>query len=386
MNWFFSLLLITGCTRPTADYPVQVHADGTSLEDIQSSPTAMGGLIEYSRTRLFGSNLGLGMTGLYGDQPRADGDQFILGTASFSYPADPSYDNVSALVTLGPPKVDSCHIVMGPRSSPGSVEYVDVGDTVRLKGGSLDVRLARDPVIYPRPAGKAWYVEYGAKLEPVLTDYSNGNDNWRSEATLSVTFPGGLPPQYATVGAIPFPLQDGSMTLPPDILDLTVQGEIVRAPLHGEEDDPVRFAGPWASPMELTWTAADSPQNLTIAIRAVASIPEGNCICDDDCGAGFSCVESTCFGDDGSSAKQLGELVCTVADDGSFTLSPDDVKSFASQLNDADWAGSILVVSRINQGTITVPDVLTFNGKRISTGTIRTRAIDSIYTRLEVVQ
>jgi len=386
MIWLHTVLLLAGCTRPTTDYPVQVHSDGTALQDIQSPPTAMGGLVEYSRLRLFGSNLGLGLTGLYGDRPRADGDQFVLGTASFAYPPDPSYDNVSALVTLGPAIVDSCQAVFGSRTSPGSVEYVDVGDSVRLLGETLDVRLPRDPVIYPRPAGEAWYVEYGAQLEPVLIDYLYGKDNWLSEASLVVSFPGGLPPQYATVGAIPYPLLDGSMILPSDILDLNVQGEAVRPPVHGEEDDPVRFAGPWNEPMEIIWTPAASPQNLTIAIRAVASTPEGICICDDDCGAGFSCVDSACLGDDGSSAKQLGELVCTVADDGAFTLSPEDVKTFASQLNDAEWEGSILVVSRITQGTVTVADVLTFNGKRIATGSVRTRAIDSIYTRLEVPQ
>jgi hypothetical protein len=385
MRIFFTLIILIGCTRPTAEYPVQVHSNGTSLADIEKAPTPMGGLIEYARLRLYGSNLGQGLTGLYGDIPRADGQEFLLGAASFAYPPHASFDNVSTLLNSGSTTEDNCQTIIGPRSYPGSTEYIDVGDQVRLSADGVQAILARDPVIYPRPAGESWFVGYGSTLTPSLIDYEAGLDNWKSGTTLDISFPGGLPPQYATVGAIPYPLINASMTLPTQLSDVMVNGEAVRAPQHGEEDDPVRFAGPWAEAMEITWTPSDPPQPLTIAIRTVGSVSEGDCSCDEDCGSGFSCQEAECFGDDGSSSEQLGELLCTVTDDGTFSISPADVEQLQNNTKEK-LAGSILIVSRITEGEITTPDVLSFNGKRIENGTVRTRAIDAIYTRLEIAQ
>lgn len=374
------------CTRPTAEYPVQVQSNGTAMSEIEEPPKVMSGLIEYARIRLYGHNLGHGLTGLYGDLPRADGQEFTLGSASFSYPPDSSFSNISSLLNKGSVAEDTCQTLIGPRSYAGSVEYVDVGDKLTLSADGLSAALPRDPVIYPRPAGESWYIGYGSKLNPSLIDYDKGLDNWRSGASLSIAFPGGLPPQYATVGAIPYPLEgDAAMTLPDDLVDVQVNGEAVRAPQHGEEDDLVRFAGPWTEAMEITWTPADSAQSLTISLRNVGKNPEGEgaCSCDEDCGSGFSCTEEKCFGDDGSSGQQLGELVCTVADDGSFSISPEDVAQLKKQTESEGWSGSILVISRITEGEITIPDILTFNGKRMETEPVRTRAIDAIYTRLE---
>lgn len=385
MRILFTMIALIGCTRPTSDYPVQVHSNGTSLNDIEEAPSPMGGLIEYARLRLYGSNLGQGLTGLYGDLPRADGQEFLLGTASFAYPPHSSFDNVSTLLNSGSTTQDNCQTIIGPRSYAGSTEYIDVGDQVLLSADGIEARLARDPVIYPRPAGESWYVGYGAQLTPSLIGYEAGLDSWKSGVTLDVSFAGGLPPQYATVGAIPYPLENASMTLPTELSDVKVNGEVVRAPKHGEDDDPVRFSGPWTEAMEITWTPSDPPQQLTIAIRNVGSASEGACSCDDDCGSGFSCQDSECFGDDGSSGEQLGELLCTVADDGSFSISPADVEQLQNNTK-VDWAGSILIVSRITEGEITTPDVLTFNGKRIENGLVRTRAIDAIYTRVEIAQ
>jgi hypothetical protein len=374
-------LVSTGCNRPTSQYDVGLYGAGASLEDLGGAPIPMGGYIEYARIRLFGTNLGHGITGLYGDQPRADGTAFVTGTAAFAYPADSSFDNVSLLVTPGPQRTkgkDRCVFFPGQRSYPGSVEYVDVGDQVLLSGEDLSFRLPRDPVIYPRPAGEAWYVEYGSQLAPVLNGYEPGADNWRSGASLGVSFPGGLPPQYATVGAIPYPLSDGTMELPPDILDLQIGGEEVKAP-----SGDLRFHGPWEEAMELSWTPSDEGAPLTISLRALGYGEEGPCDCSEDCGPGFFCEDGACLGEDGASWNQLGELVCTVEDDGSFSLAPSEAQVLVDQAG-SDWAGSILVASRSTEGQLQVPDVLTFNGKRISNGPVRTRGIDAIFTRVEV--
>ena len=79
-------------------------------------------------------------------------------------------------------------------------------------------------------------------------------------------------------------------------------------------------------------------------------------------------------------------MACTAADDGEFTVEPADLAGVWSQLDWADVAGATLSVARISESIATVPDILTWNGKRIGTGSneIRLRATDVIVTRLEV--
>ena len=86
------LMLLVACDRPTDEYPVRLHGAGTQLEDIQSAPSAMSGRVEVVRFRLWGSNLGYGLTGVFGDSPRADGMGFVMGAAHFGYPAVTAYD------------------------------------------------------------------------------------------------------------------------------------------------------------------------------------------------------------------------------------------------------------------------------------------------------
>jgi hypothetical protein len=50
----------------------------------------------------------------------------------------------------------------------------------------------------------------------------------------------------------------------------------------------------------------------------------------------------------------------------------------------ADVAGSTLSIARMNEGTTFVPDVLTWNGKRVGISPVRVRATDILVTRLEV--
>jgi len=218
---------------------------------------------------------------------------------------------------------------------------------------------------------------------PVLTDYPYGPDTWQPGAILNVRFPGTVPPDTSTVGAIPYPLLEGTLALPPDILDLHVNDEPVRAPEHTDEiEDDVRFAGPWYGPMRITWTPASEPSPLTIAIRTVGVGAEGTCDCSTDCGPGFECDAGVCVGVDGASWVQVGEMVCTVADDGEFVLGGNDTQELWDWAGPDQAAGTILVVARTTSGEVSPADVLTFNGKRVENGPVRTRGIDAIYTRL----
>ncbi len=268
-------------------------------------------------------------------------------------------------------------MIMGQRTEPWSMEYIDLGDKITLTNSEINITLPRDPTIYPNPAGETWYIGYGNQLKPVLTSYAHAPDTWPTNATdLQVNFPGALPPEDTMVGAIP---KSGSGVLPvPQPLNaVRINGLELNAAAQ-------KFSGPWTEQMLLSWLPSTPSYDLTLSIRAVGrGEAQGSCSCDDDCESGMSCDEGSCYAINGSSDTQIGELVCSVKDDGEFSLSPDQVSDFLKSVQ-VDAVGYLLVVGRLTEGEITqMPDTLTHNGKRLSTAAIRTRGIDAIITRLE---
>jgi hypothetical protein len=391
MIWIW--MLIVACERPSNDYAVRLHGAGTQLSDIEASPTEMGGRIEVARTRLWGSNLGYGMTGLYGDSPRADGMDFVVGSAVFGYPATSVFDRVSAFLSPGPFTNDTCVVRGPPRTDAGPTEYVDVGDRVRLSTpGQTQISLERDPPVHPRPAGESWSVSYGSQLLPVIQGHPDLPDTWTSGASWSVTFPGTLVPQEATLGAIPYPLTEGLMHLPAVLEGVAVGGVPVRAPKHGYardgtwtgEDDDVRFAGPFVEPMSVNWTPSRSSGDVTMVVRLHGFGREEACSCAADCGAGFSCQQGACMGEDGAGWVVLAEVACTAADDGEFIIQPEEFAGVWATVDWPDIAGATLLVARSNASTLFVPDVLTWNGKRVGISPVRVRASDILVTRLDL--
>ncbi|MFT7520183.1 MAG: hypothetical protein ACI9MC_002328 [Kiritimatiellia bacterium] len=375
-------LTLVGCGRATGSYDVQIYGDGTSLDEVLPPAEPMVGAVEYARLRLWGINLGLGLAGAPGDQPRADGQSVVVGSASFAYPADGSFDRGSALISVGPVLMDRCLTRLTGRVGPGSGEYVDVGDHVALVAeDGLQIRLERDPAVYPRPAGEAWFVGYGGALGPDLQGHELLPDTWRSSSSFTVSFPGGIPPETSMLGSVPTPSNDIALRLPTSIEGLAVDGAVVRAPVHTDEaDDDVRFSAPWSDPVELTWTPASPPEPLTVSVRVVALGEEAPCGCDADCGSGFTCDEGACVGDDGASWNQVGEVVCTLTDDGAFTLHPSDF----SRLGEwgAGSPGALLVVARLTHDEGEVPPIRTWAGKKVDERTVRTRGIDAVVTRV----
>jgi hypothetical protein len=375
-------LAILSCIRPSDVYDVSLSGAGTTLESIEPAPSAMGGRIELVRFQLQGTNLGHGLTGLYGDIPRADGTAFVVGEAHFGYPATTGFDRESPFLSRGPTALDACFVRTKLAGGQGFSEYVDVGDHIALSTpGSVQVRLERDPSAHPRPAGESWYVGYGNTLMPALTDHADLPDTWRPEASWNIGFPGTVAPAEATFGVVPFPLAEAVMHLPPTLDDLTIGGESVRSPRHGKDD--VRFAGPWGAGMKIGWTPSSSEGAVTVAIRLHGAAEEGSCGCEADCGAGFTCKDGQCLGKDGSNSVVLGELVCTLEDDGAHTVQASDLKDLWTWVPRKDVAGATLWAARINEGTAFIPDVLTWNGKRVGINPIRVRASDIIVTRLE---
>ena len=371
-------ILMTGCGRPSADYDVSVVGDGTSLDDIVGGVTPMGGVVEYTRMRFAGENLGHGLTGLFSDATHVDGSSLVFGSAQFGYPPNPTFDRTSSLLTPAAPGENGtarCITIPGARTAPGPVEYVDVGDKITLTGEQFHTTLDRDPAFYPRPAGESWYVGYGNRLMPVLTNHPVLPNNWKSEEAITLNYPGALPPDSATIGAIPYPGQ-ASMRLPPALEGLEINSTpVVDTTAH-------RFQGPWTSPVELVWTPHADPSPLNLSLRLIAKGVEGPCDCAEDCGDGFACEEGQCAGVDGASWNQLGEVVCHVPDTGSFSLTAAHLNPLLQWTGPPD--GAILSIARMREAQFNITPVLTFNQRRVDISPIRVRTTDVIYTRLEV--
>ena len=394
-----ALLLLTalGCIRPSDDYPVQIYGAGTALDEVLPDPEPMGGTIEYTRMRLWGSNLGHGLSGLYGDSPRADGTSFTVGYAYFGYPADPGFDRNSSFLSPGPPvdgSEDLCMTRLVTSGYLGITEYVDVGDHIALSRDGGSVVLERDPSVHHRPAGESWFAGYGGRLGAVVTGHDYLPDTWRGDATWDIRFPGTVSPPDSTMGSVPYPLTEGSIRFPADVSGVSLDGVEVRAPHHEYDDegvwdpeveDDVRYPGPWTGPVTVSWEPSDDGQPVTIVVRYLGVGEEEACDCNWDCSAGFTCDEQlgACLPDEGSGWVPEGELVCTVADDGEFVLEPSRLDILDTWVDPTAVHGRVLGVARISEGTVEVADALTFNDKRVVLTPVRTRVSDVLWTRLE---
>jgi hypothetical protein len=380
-------LLLLACIRPSADYEVAVYGAGNEFDAVLPAPEAHGGVVEYGRYRLWGHNLGHGLTGLFGDSPRQDGSTFVIGHGSFGWPANPSYDRESAILRPGPAVEDRCVTRLGSPGYYSGVEGVDVGDSLTIGAATLP----RDPAWYPRPAGEVWYVGYGGLMGPSVMDHPIHPATWYDGETVSMSFGGTVAPDEATIGAIPLP-HTADIAFPALLTGVTVNGEVVRAPHHlydedgvwdGETEDAVRYPSPFTNDLEVGWDTAGAP--VTIAVRVMGWGVEEDCDCDAACSDGFTCEDGGCVADDGASWAVLGEVTCTAADDGSFTLGSEQMRTFTDAVAPWEVAGAVLIVARMEEGTAEgVPAVRTSNGKAVDINPIRVRTVDLVATRVEV--
>ncbi len=216
-----------------------------------------------------------------------------------------------------------------------------------------------------------------------------------------MSFPGSIQAPEATIGAIPAPFT-GSLAFPHPITGLRVNGDVVRPPHHGYDTDgvyvgedvvdDVRFTGPWAGDTTITWEPSSSAQAVTVSVRLLASGLETPCDGCTSCDPGFHCEAEDsedpdsprwCTADEGSSWLSAGEVTCTVPDTGEFTLTREHLELLLLAVPPYNVNGAVLTVGRRLEGTLFVPDALTYNGKRAPLNGVRTRTSDTIVTRLD---
>jgi hypothetical protein len=225
------LLTLLSCAPEYKDVPVKVVGVGYDPEQIGPSPTPYGGVVEYSWVNFSGAGLSLALMQLGSfDEVGPDMVGFAPPYAAvygFSYLFTEKLEAADALggVTSVPPEAEeTCYTTYEASGPIGSFKTVDVGDYLELvtENGEGGLRLERNPAQYPTDAQNAFayyssidlwtqapmygLVDVGAgtkakDLEKVLVHRAS----FPSGESVTFRFPGGIPPQYAPLGAVPVP-------------------------------------------------------------------------------------------------------------------------------------------------------------------------------------
>jgi len=369
---FLLSLLLIGCFRSTTSAEGEIIGLAMGLESVQDPPEAMGGRVEYARLRMLGEQLGAGLARQSSDAPALDGVDLTIGEARFNAPADGFYDDRSAILTPGPAQdgaADVCITRLPPPVAQLDLPSVDVGEAIHLGDDTSSARLLRQP----RDATGA--LHYGLEIQPTVLQHDQLATTWSSGATWEITTPGALP--HSELRAVPAPLSEATLTLPPTLEGVAVSGQELSATTW--------LPGPWQEALPLTWTPSAEGTPVTVVLLLLGVGGEGTCFCDDNCPAGTTCDDATarCTTAAGMGWDVRGELACTLEDDGEFSLEPTALDRLVNQIDPADVVGAVLAVARITEGTFAIGDAITPDGGRIALTPIRARGLDVIYTRLE---
>lgn len=230
-------LAVSGCGRATETADVKLAGVGLNPDEIGPSPERFGGFVEYMWVNLAGGALPLGTLGLLsydeagpnmvGFEPpyaMVNGTAFIMETNA----ADP--DALFGSFTTPPAVVGACQTVFEPNSYLSSL--ADVGTAIRFANADETVAfdLGRRPLVYPpKPQDVfSYYSELASWRQNSRTYKAIGPETTSSPATMVdavlqtanfkhgeqvyMSFPGGLPPKDANVGAIPVPLAPSDAT------------------------------------------------------------------------------------------------------------------------------------------------------------------------------
>lgn len=241
------LLLLAGCGRDATVTPFKTPGVGLDPGTIGPEPALQNGLFELNRVEFAGGGLPLALLGLVSYQAldatgSADPPYAVVSGQGFvSEAPQPRMDVLFGTIGVPLDRPGTCYTQYEPRAFLSSL--VDVGDHIAFEGEGFSMRIGRRPVVYPKnnmEQIRPYYSDFAPWRPHAVNHAELGEDdsladaretvlmpaNWRPGATVNLRFPGGLPPEEATFGAIPMPLAATGNTvahpLPQDLPDMMV--------------------------------------------------------------------------------------------------------------------------------------------------------------------
>ena len=226
---FTLLALLVGCGRDAENGQYKTPGVGLNPDEIGPSPTPQGGLIEYHHIEFAGAALPLGITGLVsfdavGPESLSMLPPYVMVYGQgFVLSSDIPQMDV-AFGTFGTPlnTPGACYTNYEPRAYLNTM--ADVGEAITFSGEGFQYQLGRRPAMYAENNQEnlfPYYSQIAALRESALTAPVAPTDggafnvqerqviraaNWKHGARIDIDFPGGIPPQDASVSAIPMPL------------------------------------------------------------------------------------------------------------------------------------------------------------------------------------
>lgn len=207
-------LLGTSCGYNTGVSDVKPVGVGYEPGDLFPGPEARGGLIDAVLLQLKGTQLDLGVTGLFFStgaftDPQVDLFNSVLSFGYFFSPAIISADEWQFISPKGPDIEEACFVQIQSGGPLGSFTTVDVGERVSLSNpggegvGSTRLELLRNPQTYPTNTTRV-SISYSATevFRPATLGFPG---NWSFGQDVDMHFDGGLPPANTPVASIPRP-------------------------------------------------------------------------------------------------------------------------------------------------------------------------------------
>lgn len=225
------MMLLAGCGRETSTTGYKLAGVGTNPDEIDPSPTDYSGIISYDWIEFSGAALPLGLVGLVSFEGVAPSDvtpfeppyAVVYASGLVMDGNLPATDALFGNFGVAPEVEGRCHTIYEPASYVSGL--ADVGSYINIENsdGDAGVSIGRRPLAYPPDVSdvfptylalEAWRT--GARTyrtaadeeeqdisEMTSTTLNQANYPFGEQVTLS--FPGGIPPETATFSSIPVP-------------------------------------------------------------------------------------------------------------------------------------------------------------------------------------
>lgn len=207
-------LLLGSCGYNTGEAGVKPVSVGYDPGELFPGPEPRGGLVDAVLMQLKGTNLDLGVTGLFGSsgsftQHGSEPFESVLSFAYFFSPAIDAADEWQFVSPKGPDMNEACFVQINNRGPLGAFTTVDVGDSLLFSNNADDpadltrLELQRDPQNYPLNTTQVT-ITYSA-LDIFNPGFPGYPANWTFGEEVTMHFDGGLPPEGTPIASIPRP-------------------------------------------------------------------------------------------------------------------------------------------------------------------------------------